>query len=172
MIIDLAKLDRQKIKLDLEIEPNKLSFDFDYIELLDSIKFTGVFKSKPFWSLIEGLISGKLKVSCGRCLNSISYDMNFSFENAYIKAKNLTEEREAELSIEKVGVSIIDDNNLDLHQIVSEEISVELNNSIYCKKDCKGLCPKCGTNLNERDCKCDQKTIDSRWSGLKDIKIK
>jgi uncharacterized protein len=35
-----------------------------------------------------------------------------------------------------------------------------------CQAGCKGLCPGCGTNLNERECGCDRKVPDPRWAGL------
>ena len=41
-----------------------------------------------------------------------------------------------------------------------------------CKEDCKGLCPKCGCDLNEKECSCTTKEIDPRWAVLKNFKPK
>ena len=35
-----------------------------------------------------------------------------------------------------------------------------------CREDCKGLCPRCGADLNERPCDCAD-TTDARWDALK-----
>ncbi len=41
-----------------------------------------------------------------------------------------------------------------------------------CREDCKGLCPVCGTDLNEADCGCEKNGTDSRWLPLMDLKKK
>jgi uncharacterized protein len=38
---------------------------------------------------------------------------------------------------------------------------------VLCRDDCKGLCAKCGANLNLADCDCEDKEIDPRWAELK-----
>ena len=38
-----------------------------------------------------------------------------------------------------------------------------------CKEDCKGLCPVCGTNLNEKECGCDRTVADPRMAAIQDI---
>lgn len=44
------------------------------------------------------------------------------------------------------------DYTLDLDELVAMDILLELPTRILCREDCKGLCPKCGTNLNESTC--------------------
>jgi uncharacterized protein len=39
-----------------------------------------------------------------------------------------------------------------------------------CTEECKGLCYRCGTNLNEENCTCDQNYVDARWLPLKELK--
>jgi uncharacterized protein len=38
-----------------------------------------------------------------------------------------------------------------------------------CGEDCKGLCPRCGKNLNSESCNCDAAPADPRWSALSDL---
>jgi uncharacterized protein len=37
---------------------------------------------------------------------------------------------------------------------------------VECRPDCKGLCPRCGANLNDGPCTCPPET-DVRWDALK-----
>lgn len=46
------------------------------------------------------------------------------------------------------------DNFLDLDQDIREEIILEYPVNPLCRKECKGLCLKCGKNLNQQDCGC------------------
>jgi len=41
-----------------------------------------------------------------------------------------------------------------------------------CREDCKGLCSRCGQDLNEGDCSCDKSNTDARWLPLIELKNK
>jgi uncharacterized protein len=58
---------------------------------------------------------------------------------------------------------------LDLDALVQNEILVNWPVKILCKEDCKGICPKCGQNLNVGNCGCDTFVPDPRMAVLKDI---
>ncbi len=53
----------------------------------------------------------------------------------------------------------------DIRQIVTLGVPLKL----LCRDDCKGLCPRCGTNWNRATCTCQNHVNDSRWEGLKDL---
>lgn len=60
---------------------------------------------------------------------------------------------------------VIPDMRLEIDRLTLEDIYLFLPSKYLCKEDCKGLCPKCGTNLNEKPCDC-KKDIDPRWEAL------
>ena len=60
---------------------------------------------------------------------------------------------------------------IDLDPLVREQLVLSLPAYPVCREDCKGLCPVCGANLNERECGCDRHVPDPRWAGLKSIKL-
>ena len=60
---------------------------------------------------------------------------------------------------------VVSNRELDLDELVNEEVSLSLPNKILCKDDCKGLCPKCGANLNVKQCNC-KKDVDPRMEAL------
>jgi len=41
-----------------------------------------------------------------------------------------------------------------------------------CSEDCKGICAKCGQDLNEGECNCKRDKIDDRWLPLLELKNK
>ena len=61
------------------------------------------------------------------------------------------------------------DYNLDLDELVTSDILLELPWKHLCSDDCKGICPKCGANLNKTVCKCDLQEIDPRLEALKSL---
>jgi uncharacterized protein len=38
-----------------------------------------------------------------------------------------------------------------------------------CEENCAGLCPSCGSNLNDGPCDCKHEAIDPRWEGLQGL---
>ena len=52
---------------------------------------------------------------------------------------------------------------------IRDALTLELPLRVLCKEDCKGLCPKCGHNLNEGPCGCDLREEDPRWDALKSL---
>lgn len=63
---------------------------------------------------------------------------------------------------------IVDNMRFDLDGLVREDIFLALPSRFLCKEDCKGLCPVCGSDLNNGECGC-KKPTDSRWDALKDL---
>ena len=48
-----------------------------------------------------------------------------------------------------------------------EQVLLSLPNRTLCKEDCKGLCPRCGQNLNQEPCNCNPASDASmKWSAL------
>ena len=62
--------------------------------------------------------------------------------------------------------AIIEDGFLDMDEPLREQIEMEFPVRFLCSDDCRGLCPKCGKNLNEGDCGCATKEIDPRLAPL------
>ena len=58
---------------------------------------------------------------------------------------------------------------MDLSEIVINNILIGMPLKSLCRENCKGLCPKCGKDLNLGDCDCPKKEIDSRFAVLKEL---
>jgi uncharacterized protein len=56
--------------------------------------------------------------------------------------------------------------------VLREQVLLAVPLRAICREDCKGLCPQCGANLNEKRCSCAEPVEDPRWSGLKDLRGK
>jgi uncharacterized protein len=63
----------------------------------------------------------------------------------------------------------INSDTLDITEIIENNIILTLPIKRLCKEDCKGLCHKCGTNLNFSTCHCNDDDIDPRLAKLKDL---
>ncbi len=94
---------------------------------------------------------------CDRCTEDVKKD--FKFKVKRIVVEKLENENDDDDYI------VVNNRELDLDELVSEEVSLCLPSKILCKDNCKGLCPKCGANLNVKKCDC-KSDVDPRMSAL------
>ena len=57
------------------------------------------------------------------------------------------------------------EDELDLSPMVRDAVVLELPLAPLCRPDCRGLCPRCGADLNEEHCDCVAPR-DPRWANL------
>lgn len=96
---------------------------------------------------------------CDRCLASVCRPIKLRFDQIFYK--DISDEEDS---------YIYTDSKLDITKAISDEIVLSLPCSWLCNEDCKGLCPKCGTDLNERQCDCDT-SRENAFSVLKNLKF-
>lgn len=144
-----------------EIPPEGLTVEFQDINFLgEDIKivtpFYGYLKIKKlgFEIEVEGSLKGAIELRCDRCLELFVFPIEETFKVALLPAKSLKFEEERELEREELEVSFYEGNFLSFYSILKEEILLTLPYRSLCAVDCKGLCLKCGTNLNKETCSC------------------
>ena len=88
----------------------------------------------------------------------------------FVPVDRFSSDSERELTAEDLNVDAFDGETLDLTAIAREQILLEIPQQFFCKGDCKGLCAKCGGNLNLIDCNCNETETDPRWAALNDLR--
>lgn len=157
-MLDLKKLldgSIEKIEFVQEIE------DCGFIDesISGKAKANGEIVNHSGLILLSGVIEPQLNVSCARCGKEFIYNESIPL-NAKITDKLANDDEEEFI--------IMQDFAIDTEEIVRTALILELPTRYLCDEDCKGLCPKCGKNLNESVCNCDLNERDSRWDVLKD----
>src|SRR5512133_4179165 len=119
-------------------------------------------------------------VACGRCLGPVAVDVPVDFDLTLVPADEYADPSSSAADSGRVAGSFepttaeeeaYTGKVVDLDPIVGEQIALALPSYPVCNESCKGLCPACGANLNERDCGCDRHVPDPRWAGLKNLKL-
>ena len=75
------------------------------------------------------------------------------------------------LSEKDTGMIRFDGKTLDFTQVLQEQIIMALPVKALCKKDCRGLCPRCGADLNAGPCACGAETHSSPFAALKKLDL-
>lgn len=105
-----------------------------------------------------------LHVPCDRCAEETTLDMHLTPSHLLVETP-----REDEEEHDDNKIILIEGEELDLDEIVYFDIVANLPTKTLCSKDCKGLCSKCGKNLNEGECSCEKTEIDPRLEVLKQL---
>ena len=165
MKIDIKKLLDGAVR---ELEVND-SLDKGYLyvsgkklKLLKPIEISAIIYKADNEIYVQGKIVYEYIDTCDRCLNQ--YPIKKELELFAEVVNNSTQENESEnLTV------YLNDNTLDLEDVMINAIILDLPMKSICNEECKGICCKCGKNLNDRQCECEDSDVDPRLAKLKEL---
>lgn len=146
--------------------PIDCSLDLSFVEHCGSFPL-----KKPV--LLNGVISNKAGLV--RLTATVSYTYEAPCDRCGAEtAKPVTVKVDKSLAVSIEGedsdtILLVPDMKLDTDDFLYTEVVVSLPTKHLCKEDCKGICPKCGKNLNQGECGCPTKEIDPRLQALADL---
>ena len=106
--------------------------------------------------VLEGTARSLLDLTCDRCGKEFSREKVVKLDS--LVAQELEDEENDE-------ILLLDGTELDLDQVVTEAFVLAMDTKNLCSDDCKGLCAKCGANLNLGPCGC-RPEVDPRLAAL------
>ena len=167
MLIDLRELlsgSKDEMVVSVNIELNTFNTGFEQYEIINKEPFdltlNKISKNKI---TVKGNSNITLVIPCDRCLTPVNTVVHFEID----RVADL--EQDTETVEEQEEQDYIDGYNLDVDELVFAEVLMNIPAKTLCREDCKGLCPVCGCNRNEKDCGCDDQSLDPRMSVFKDI---
>lgn len=168
MEIELSKVSPVPKSLELTFGPADIDLDQD-----GSLTGEAVFRGEVFGrdgrAHVAGMITADVATACSRCLEPVARHFEIAFDDIFIDASEERTDTEAEISEEELDESLVIGGKVDMAEVVREQIMLAIPDQVYCIDDCKGLCPKCGENLNLIDCNCADDDIDPRWAALQNL---
>ncbi len=111
--------------------------------------------------MMKGAIRTCLHGVCDRCASDFTRDVEIPIDVVLVTELS-NEENEDE------WVFPLEGDSADLEDIVRTVFVLNMDSKLLCKEDCKGLCCRCGTNLNNGPCSC-QKELDPRFAALQQL---
>lgn len=119
--------------------------------------------------LVKGEINTVSELSCGRCLSPFTAEGSLHIEEEYFPTGNIINGTPM-AEPDEPGVFTIDEySTLDLTEAIRQYAVLVSPMKPLCRQDCAGLCPSCGTNLNQSNCDCPRQPADrsrAKLSGL------
>ena len=162
MFIDISKIkkcDGASVKIDCEIQFESLQFFGTDIAFLTPVRLTGSIKNVNNILYLHSSAECMIGVECARCLEKIEKEFRFTVEEQFSDAPS------------DEDITLLEGEEIDLKFVTEQQFCAALPISFLCDEDCKGLCLKCGQNLNIASCDCEDEDIDPRLAVFKNFKV-
>jgi uncharacterized protein len=152
-LIDLATLPRGLSRVAVEAEAGALG--------LEASAWTGPIRGALDVEkvnervTIRGRLEAVAHLECVRCLGAFDLPIRVPFE-LYAERSGSGSSRHEEQELERDHyMRFHDGRRLELAEEVRETLLLEIPMTPRCREDCRGLCPRCGADLNLGPCGCD-----------------
>ena len=162
MILDLKRIfatENSVLEVNHSLDMSDVDFMGNY-PLKDPIKITGSVSNKASVVSLNLNIEYTFAAPCDRCGVFAKHNHTVIIDKLLATA---IERQESDTII------TVPDMKLDVDEFVYSEVILDLPSKHLCNEDCKGICFKCGKNLNEGECGCDTREVDPRLAKLMEL---
>ena len=117
--------------------------------------------------IVDAELSANANFECDRCAALFNMDVKTKYRMVYLYSNNGDEPESINITYLPVGA-----DKIVLDKDFRDYLIIAIPMKKLCKDDCKGLCYKCGKDLNEGNCDCEKNQADLRWLPLTELKNK
>ena len=162
MILDLKRIfatENSVLPIEHSLDMSDVDFFGNY-PLKTPIKISGSISNKASVVSLVLTIQYEFSAPCDRC------GVDAAHNHTVIVDKLLATAIERQ---ESDTIITVPDMKFDVDEFVYSEVILDLPSKHLCNDDCKGICFKCGKNLNEGECGCSTKEVDPRLAKLMEL---
>ena len=163
MLLGLSKIidcPGASVPFSTSVDLSDLCFGVSY-PVSEQVLAQGMVRNTAGVLVMTGSITTCTHGTCDRCASPFDREIDLPIDVVLV-TEMANEENEDE------WVFPLEGDSADLDDIVRTVFVLNLDSKLLCKEDCKGLCHRCGKNLNDGPCNC-QKELDPRFAALKQL---
>ena len=163
MLLGLSKIidcPGASVDFSVSVDLSDLCYGVSY-PVSEPVLASGTVRNTAGVLVMKGEITTTIHGTCDRCASEFDRDVVIPID-AVLVTELANEENEDE------WVFTLEGDSADLDDIVRTIFVLNMDSKLLCSDDCKGLCCRCGKNLNEGGCSCE-KEIDPRLAALKQL---
>ena len=156
---ELAAMPGYRARFDytIDLSQEEVGFEFPFQH---PVRLEGEVSDDEGAITLSATIQARVTTRCARCGKPVEYDKETDVEFLLVK------ELQGDEDDLRDDICLVESDVVELDEILIPELLLDMEMSVVCDEDCKGLCFKCGKNLNEGDCGCITKEIDPRLAVL------
>jgi uncharacterized protein len=161
--VDLGQLERKgRIRIDETVPAEDPLLEASGLELAGGLDVGLVVSQAGKDVLVRGRLRGEALLECRRCLKAVRKGFDEEVTLLYRAGVTATE-----AEAEEVYPLPERAREIDLSPAIREHVILAVPQYPLCSEACRGLCPRCGADLNEGRCGCEAVTMDPRWAALR-----
>jgi len=164
--LNLAALDREDARIHEKVAADDPMWEGSDVRLVEPLEVDLTARSVGDGVLLRGRLRATVERECRRCLTGVRQVVDDSVDMFFSEIG----EDEDELGGEVYPLPARG-QELDVTEAVREQLLLRAPQYALCDEACRGLCPQCGTNLNEGTCDCVSEAAPSPWDALKQVKF-
>ena len=131
MKVKASEIPQEGLTVTERFDPTGLGLDTPDLRFVGPPTVTARFQKEKETVWVQVDVTGDQKQVCSRCLGLVDQHYQREFLLGYSVEERLV---------------------LDVTDDIRQEIFLSYPVKFLCREDCRGLCPVCGENLNERSC--------------------
>ena len=128
------------------------------IQLAAPVRINGTVTAMGHQVAVVGRIHAQIRTQCALCLKETYQELDCDYDELLVHADYAAQGRGDGGDSDDEEVVLFEGSACDLTQSIAQTLNLHMPMRILCKVDCKGLCPKCGKNLNEGPCACESES--------------
>jgi uncharacterized protein len=163
MKIQIPDIPEEGLEVDLEEDLN-----LEGITLVSPVKARLSVTKIETEVVVNGRLTAELEFTCSRCLKSFRQPQDLPVNVVYHPEVEAGAEKHG-LHDDEMDMGFYTGEELDMQELIREQVMLNLQMKPLCDESCKGICPKCGTDLNTGTCTCEKKETDPRLEVLKKL---
>ncbi|MGC9293083.1 MAG: YceD family protein [Acidobacteriaceae bacterium] len=178
MLLTVVELERSPIAFDLEIAPGQIDFG-DELHSIQGLRTSGVAdllqEHRGPHEVVSDIrvraeFQARVEVLCARCLEPVTHTLGSKFDLLFRPLGVDATGDDRSISPSETEIGYYEKSGLLLEDVLREQVLLSLPARTLCGPSCKGLCPRCGRNLNTETCDCAKDMADPRWSMLESVR--
>lgn len=166
--IEIQDLRLHPVKFSLRLGPAELAA---VPEVTGELTFAGEARLAGEGMRLHGHLRAEVAPACARCLEPIAMVVERDLDLLYQPEAVIGESGEAEIHAADTEVAFFSGSGVDAADVAREQVLLALPMQPLCRPECRGLCARCGANLNSGPCGCPP-LADERWNALKSLRPK
>jgi uncharacterized protein len=129
-------------------------------------------ENRPDHIRVQGSIRAEFRLVCHRCLESYPWRLEQPVDVILVQPKKSEDQddQDSDRNEEELDYEFFDGEEIDVDLMIAGQIFLALPLKALCSEECKGICPRCGANLNLEPCRCAGKQVESPFAALQAIK--
>ncbi len=121
------------------------------------VEVSGTVRNRAGVLSLELSADTTLDAACDRCGKPLQVRKSAEFRCVLVESLENDDDNEE--------LVLLQDGQVDAGELARTAFVLDMDTKTLCSEDCKGLCPRCGANLNEGPCGCAPEP-DPRWAAL------